>query len=154
MAIDLEQVLQQFLATHNVMTLAVNDENGDPWSVPVYYVHKKWQLVWLSSANTTHSRAIMKSPRVSASIFHAQTSWQNIQGIQLSGEARLIGPVPHHPEILRNFAGKHIFMKSAQIAGSPVATAMAKSNWYCLEPKRMVWIDNSVEFGYKEELNL
>ena len=70
-----------------MLTLATNDLQG-PWSAPVLYVadvsKQPFCLYFLSSANSRHSKALVKSEPIAASIYSDYTGhWQSIKGAQL-----------------------------------------------------------------------
>lgn len=57
--------LQDFLQHLRIMTIAVIDETGKPWAVPVgVRSYKNGQVTWRSKTDTVHSNAIAKNAEV------------------------------------------------------------------------------------------
>jgi len=142
--------VQAYLAAHRVMTLATAGEAG-PWAAAVFYAHEDWALHFLSAATSRHGRNLAQSPRVSAAIQEDYSDWREIKGVQLEGIAiRLSGEDEARARAL--YSAKFPLLRGEAPAG--IASAMARISWYRIAPGRAWFIDNSVAFGYREEIDL
>ncbi len=64
--------IREFLHGARHMVIAVIDEDGNPWAVPVgIKSYDAGVFEWVSSRDTVHSRAIEKRPTISLTIFKA-----------------------------------------------------------------------------------
>jgi len=134
------------------MTLATGGDQG-PWAAAVFYVHEGWALYFLSAQSSRHCRNIAQSPRVSATIQEDYADWREIKGVQLEGIAtRLTGD--EEKRIRDLYAAKYPFLRSPAETPAAIANAMAKVSWYRVAPERAYFIDNSVAFGHREEIDL
>ena len=72
------------------MTLATGGPDG-PWAADVYFAERDFALYFLSSARSRHARELAAQPRCAVTVHPAPpTSWQQITGLQLSGQARAL----------------------------------------------------------------
>ena len=61
---------KEFLSQLTVMTIAVIDEEGKPWAVPVkIQTYQNGEITWVSKTTTVHSRAIVRSPEIMVNAF-------------------------------------------------------------------------------------
>jgi hypothetical protein len=90
---------------------------------------------------------------VAATIQEDYADWPEIKGLQLEGIACEISGAEE--KRARALYGERypVVGKLAQAPASIVA-AMAKVRWYRIVPERLYFIDNSVAFGHREEVNL
>jgi uncharacterized protein YhbP (UPF0306 family) len=148
----LRQRVQAYLAAHHVATLATGGEDG-PWAAAVFYVHEAWALYFLSAPTSRHSRNIARNPRVSAAIQEDYSDWKEIKGVQLEGIAtRLSGDEEERVRGL--YAAKFPLLRNAADVPGAIAAALKKVGWYRLAPQRAYFIDNSVAFGHREDIDL
>jgi predicted pyridoxine 5'-phosphate oxidase superfamily flavin-nucleotide-binding protein len=77
-----------FLVRQKHFVLAVIDEDGSPWAVPLAV--KRWEgrvIEWRSALSTVHSQAIEREPRVSMCVFAKEEDRQI--GFYAKGTARM-----------------------------------------------------------------
>jgi len=148
----LRQRVQAYLAAHHVVTLATGGEEG-PWAAAVFYVHEAWTLYFLSAPTSRHSRNIARSPRVSATIQEDYSDWREIKGVQLEGIAARLSD-DEEERVRALYAAKFPLLRNAADAPGAIAAALKKVGWYRLVPQRAYFIDNSVAFGHREEIDL
>lgn len=61
---DIDKVTN-FLKQLHIVTVAVIDDEGKPWAVPVgVQRYDRGRITWLSKNNTVHSKAIARNPEV------------------------------------------------------------------------------------------
>ncbi len=142
--------VQAYLAARHVMTLATAGDEG-PWAAAVFYVHEDWALYFLSAASSRHGRNLARSARASAAIQEDYADWRDIRGVQLEGAAsRLSGNEERRVRTL--YGAKFPFLRGEPPAA--IAGALAKIGWYKLALERAWFIDNSVAFGHRDEVDL
>jgi uncharacterized protein YhbP (UPF0306 family) len=134
------------------MTLATVGDAG-PWAAAVFYVHQGGALYFLSAPGSRHCRNIAQSPRVSATIQEDYADWREIKGVQLEGiAARLSGDEERRARDL--YAAKFPLLRNLAAAPPAIVKALAKVGWYELAVERAYFIDNSVAFGHRDEIDL
>ncbi|WP_420629097.1 pyridoxamine 5'-phosphate oxidase family protein [Candidatus Leptofilum sp.] len=146
---DPKQLALDYLATHQVMTLATNGAEG-LWAAAVFYVNDGFDLVFLSAGHTRHVRNFTAVPHIAATIQEDYQDWQQIKGIQLEGKVSLLMNVSRETSIAR-YLQKYPFLANAD---ARMQNALAKVNWYCLRPERLYFIDNSLGLGHRDEVAL
>jgi uncharacterized protein YhbP (UPF0306 family) len=156
---DLRNRIRAFLAQHNTMTLATVDHAGAPQAAAVFYAaDDAFDLFFLSSPHSRHSRALARDPRVAASIQADNQAWQTIQGLQIEGAARLVDGAAQTAHAMRIYASRFEFLRGLLdgVDGGPAALRgpLASSRFYVLRPAWIRLIDNTQGFGSKEELAL
>lgn len=134
-----------YLATHHVVTLATSGPEG-VWAAAVFYANDGFRLTFLSAGHTRHAQAIAGTPQVAATIQEDYADWPAIQGLQLSGTARQLAGAEREAAIGR-YRNKYPFIAQPIPA---LVTALAKVNWYLLEPDLVYFIDNSQGFGHRD----
>jgi len=138
-----------YLARHQVMTLAVSS-GRHVWAAAVFYVNLDFTLFFLSAGHTRHARCLAENPWAAATIQENYADWQKIKGIQLEGPVRQLTGAARGEAIVL-YGEKYPFIGKAKGA---LAAALAKVNWYQIEPHRFYYIDNSKGFGHREEIAL
>lgn len=138
-----------FLAAHRVMTLATTGPEG-LWAAAVFYVNSSFDLFYLSAGHTRHARNLAADPRTAVTIQPDDAPWTAIQGIQLSGMvSQLEGK--ERDRALALYIEKFPFLADAP---PPLAAALTRVNWYRVRPTRLFFVDNTVGFGHRDEIDL
>lgn len=152
-----KQSLLNYLKQHNTMTLATSS-NGAPWAAAVFYVNDGFDLYFLSEPSSRHASAIEENGMVAATINEDHHDWRKIQGIQLEGQAGRVTSRVARAKVLALYVGKFPFvgkmLVSPRLFSGKVARALAKVKFYKVTSKRIRLIDNTREFGYKDEIIL
>lgn len=146
---DPRQLALDYLATHQVMTLATSGPGG-VWAAAVFYVNDGFNLIFLSAGHTRHVLNFTAVPQVAATIQEDYRDWQPIKGIQLEGQVSLLTNVSRETSISR-YLQKFPFLAQAD---AKMQNALAKVNWYLLQPERLYFIDNSLGLGHRDEIRL
>jgi uncharacterized protein YhbP (UPF0306 family) len=152
MSTDLQDKVLNYLQGHNVMTLATHGEDG-VWAASVFYVNDGFSLYFLSAASTRHARDLAARAEVAATIQEDYKSWHEIKGIQLEGRVKLLKGMEKARAIAR-YGLKYPVVADAITAPGQIATALARVDWYCLEPEHLYFIDNSLGFGHRDLVSL
>ena len=152
-----EQTLLQktakYLTDHNVMTIATSGPQGI-WAAAVFYAHDAgFNLYFLSAPTTRHSQNIAANPAVAVTIQADYKDWPEIKGIQMEGQAhRLEGA--DKARAIQIYGEKFALIANIDQAPPKISQAFRKIAWYKIGPQRLYFIDNSLGFGHRDELQL
>jgi uncharacterized protein YhbP (UPF0306 family) len=146
-----------FLASHTTLTLATVGDDGLPAAAAVFYAHDAGlNLYFLSEDHTRHARNLSISPYVAGAIQEDGQDWRSIRGLQLRGVAALVSVsgLPHAAAVY----GKRFSFVGALIAGTEGSAVLSgpltRARFWVLRPTWLRMVDNTVSFGFKEELTL
>ena len=136
------------LRAESTLTLATVDENGLPWSAPLFYLAEDdLTLYWLSAAKSQHSRNLATQPSAAVSIAHSVENWKEIRGVQMRGRVESIDGAAGRKPILERYCQRfHL--------GAFFQLAIQQSTLYAFHPEWIRGIDNTRHFGWKFELIL
>lgn len=150
---DLRQRIGVFLGEWHVMSLATADREG-PHSANLFYACDELALVWVSAVDARHSRAIAMSPHVAATIAPDYSDFVAIKGVQIKGSARQVTDAQERQASFSLLEARYPFLAAREALPPAVREAYAQAAVYRLEPSRIVLIDNTQRFGYREILEL
>ncbi|MEZ4670500.1 MAG: pyridoxamine 5'-phosphate oxidase family protein [Anaerolineae bacterium] len=145
---DTFQIVRVFLETQSTMALATVNGEGQPESVPLFYVSDdRLNLYWLSATHVRHSVNLAANGRVSATVYPPVWQWNEISGVQIEGTASMVSDERVREQILL------LYLRKFQLPPE-LDKVIAGSSLYVLEPTWLRWVDNSVAFGHKVEMEL
>ena len=147
MTIEMLKKVRELLAAQSTMTLATVNAKGQPESAPLFFAEDDGTLIWVSGQRSRHSRNIAATGRASVSVHNTVWSWDEIAGVQMEGEVSLIPLGPARERAWEVYKAKFPFAIEFE-------DEVMRSEFYRFVPKWIRLIDNSVAFGYKEELAL
>lgn len=146
-----------FLAEHTTVTLATAGADGAPAAAAVFYTHDAdLNLYFLSEERTQHGQNLLTNPVVAGAIQADGQDWRAIRGLQLRGRAEPVsGAALAHAATLygRRYAFVAALLTGAEGPGV-LAGPLARARFWMLQPTWFRLIDNTVRFGFKEELIL
>jgi uncharacterized protein YhbP (UPF0306 family) len=132
-----------------VVTLATNGPEG-LWAAAVFYAHQGFIFFFLSSGTTRHALNIAVNPLVAATIQGDYDDWPGIKGIQLEGKVKkLKGDEIDQAKQL--FSDRFPFLQEVP---DTILMALNKVHWYSLTPDRLFFVDNTQDFGHRDEVLL
>ena len=146
MSLDLSKV-KDFLAAHSTLTLATVNAHGLPEAAPLFYATDDDTLIWVSGPKSRHSRNTAAAGKAAVTVHNDVWSWSEIAGLQLEGEVNLIPLGPAREHAWEVFKTKFPFVVEFE-------AEVMRSEFYRFVPTWIRLIDNSVRFGYKEEIDL
>ncbi|MGQ9490486.1 MAG: pyridoxamine 5'-phosphate oxidase family protein [Anaerolineae bacterium] len=145
-----------FLAEHTTVTLATVGADGTPAAAAVFYAHDAdLNLYFLSEERTQHGQNLLADPQVAGTIQADGQDWRGIRGLQLRGQATVVsGALLAHAAVV--YGQKFVFVAALLAGQGPgvLAGPLARARFWVLRPTWLRLIDNTVRFGYKEELIL
>jgi len=142
----------EYLRAHHVMTLATHGAEG-PWAAAVFYANDGFRFYFLSAPASRHSIDIARNPRIAATVQEDYVDWPEIKGVQLEGIACEISG-DEEREARKLYGDKYPVVGTLAKAPAAIVAAMAKVRWYRIAPERLYFIDNSVAFGHRDEIDL
>ncbi|MEE8434183.1 MAG: pyridoxamine 5'-phosphate oxidase family protein [bacterium] len=150
MAEPLPLRIRRLMAAHTTLTLATVSPDGLPQAVPLFYAEADdLSLILVSETTVRHSRNLAERPQASAAIAADDQEWDRIQGLQLEGECRLLR------EDEAGAAREVYLAKFPFIAhNDALGRRLRASGIYRFRPGWIRLIDNTLGFGFKEELKL
>lgn len=152
MRMTLRERVRQHLQTHHVATLATSGPQG-VWATAVFYVHDGWDLYFLSSPSSRHGANLAHSAQVAVTIQADYADWPDIKGVQMEGQVfELSGAAEQRARQL--YGQKFPVVGKLAQAPATIVNAMAKVHWYRITPQHLLYIDNSLGFGHREEVDL
>ena len=149
--------IADFLAAHTTMALATVDATGMPCAAAVFYApDADLNLVLLSEEWSEHGRNLRARGWAAGTIQADGQDWRQIRGLQVRGR---VEPVPSGGLIhAAAVYGKRFAFVGALLAGSGgpgvLAGPLARARFWVLRPAWFRLVDNTVRFGFKEELVL
>ena len=149
MARDPRQLALDYLAGHQVMTLATEGPAG-LWAAAVFYASNEFNLYFLSAGHTRHAQNMAVTGQVAATIQEDYRDWPEIQGIQLSGPVQLL-PGKALAEVRNIYQQKYPFIAEAD---DNMQAALMRVNWYQLSPEKLFYVDNRLGLGHRDEIVL
>ena len=149
---ELRLRIEFFLAEHHVMSLATLGLEG-PHAVNLFYACDGLSLIWISDPKSRHSRELEAQTRVATTIAPDYTDFSTIRGVQIWGVAYRVSDSERARQmvILEN---RYAFLRRPAEGPKKMHDAYTQAAIYRLDPKRIVFIDNTKGFGYKETLDL
>jgi len=152
MAPALPGPVAEHLDRHHVMSLATFGSDG-PWAAAVFYVRTSDSLCFLSSPSSRHCRNLARDPRCAATIQADVSDWTKIRGVQLEGRAiEITGE--DESRARQHYGEKFPVVGRLACAPAAIVQALAKVRWYRLQAERLFFIDNSLGFGHREQVDL
>jgi uncharacterized protein YhbP (UPF0306 family) len=147
--------VRAYLQQHTTMTLATVGPDGLPNAAAVFYAAGyDLNLYFLSEERTEHGQNMLKQTAIAATVQADGQDWRGIRGLQLRGHARLVN-TGELPRAVAVYGSRFAFVASllAGQGGSGVLSGpLARARFWVLRPSWIRLIDNTVRFGYKEEL--
>jgi uncharacterized protein YhbP (UPF0306 family) len=140
--------IRELLRSQTTLALATSDENSMPRSTPLFFIaDDDLHLYWFSSRSSLHSRNCARNPVVSIAVSRNVQRWQEIEGVQMQGLVSIVTDPALRKPITRDYCDRFQL-------GNLFAFAIRRSSLYCFNPSWVRYLNNSLRFGYKFELNL
>jgi uncharacterized protein YhbP (UPF0306 family) len=136
-----------------VMTLATCVDAA-PWATDVYFASDGFDLVFLSSPRSRHSRNLAVNPACAATIHPPATSWREIRGLQIEGEVQAPEGAVAKARALAAYLKKFPFARDLIAHPAQTAGAFANATLQVLRPSRLRYLDNAVGIGTRWSLRL
>jgi uncharacterized protein YhbP (UPF0306 family) len=143
---EIVRQLAAFLEEIDAMVLASVDEAGLPYACNLYMAYDRhFNLYFASEAQSAHAQHIETRPTVSVAGHAPIHMWQQVRGIQLRGQCFAV------PEADRERAWQIYYRRFPHV--TEISEHLRAMTFYRVEPTHLRWIDNSVHFGYKVDID-
>jgi uncharacterized protein YhbP (UPF0306 family) len=139
--------IRNFLTQHSTLTLATVNVDGKPQSAPLFFACDDDTLIFFSSPKSRHSLNIEVNGKAAVTVHNETWNWEEIAGVQMEGEAHLIPLGAARDHAWEIYKKKFPFVVEFE-------AEVSRSELYRFTPKWIRLIDNSVSFGYREEIRL
>jgi hypothetical protein len=139
-----------YLAAHHVMTLATQGPEG-LWAAAVFYANDGFNLYFVSSPASRHSRNLAAQFEVAATVHEDYHDWREIKGIQLEGTVEQVSEA-EEASVQELYGEKFSLAADPASAPAPIAAAFAKVRWYKLAAARVYFVDNLAGFGHRDQV--
>ena len=137
------------------MTLATA-LNSKAWAAPVYYVNKKACFYFFSNPAARHVKDALASGQAACTIYDDDTSWQNLLGLQMSGSIQIVANRMDASKAILAYVKKFPIVKTffPNIKNAALNDFIRQfhANLYCFIPEFILFMDNSVHFGFRTEI--
>ena len=152
----LVEKIHSLLKECNVMSLATCEDNV-PWAASVFFVADDlFNLYFISGQSSRHSQNATTNSRIAATINKDHSDWLTISGLQVEGSVS-VSPAQERERILALYLAK--FPSLSRLRDNPsneqeklIVDRLMASDFYCLTPRKIRLIDNSMGFGFKTEI--
>ncbi len=153
----LKRLAVDLIEEQSTMTMAT--AKGEvAWSAPVYYVFFKSCFYFFSDPTSRHIQESLAGGQASCSIYANASTWQEIRGIQMSGHVETVAPRLGAIEVIRAYLKKFPFTKDFfkpdQAMDLEAFVKRFKVKLYRFKPTLVYYLDNSIRFGFREEVVL
>ena len=139
------------------MTLATASKD-QAWAAPVYYVFLKSRFYFLSNPKSRHIQEALQSGQTSSAIHVSASTWQEIRGLQMTGE---IEPVKEGLEalyVLKEYLKKYPFTKELFGRNTSLDLKSIGERFgvrlYKFVPTLVYYLDNQIRFAFREVVKL
>jgi uncharacterized protein YhbP (UPF0306 family) len=154
---DLKNLAEDLLRAESTMTLGTAKENV-AWCAPVYYIYLKHYFYFFSDPASRHIQESLATHQASSAIYAPATSWQEIRGVQMSGDVESISPGLEAIEVVRAYLKKFPFTKDFFSPGQALDlsdfTNRFRVKLYRFKPSLIYYMDNSIRFGFREKITI
>lgn len=134
-----------YLETHNLLSFATADENGNPFVRSVEYVNKGPDIFFLTDKNSTKIKHIKNNPNVAFTVDEDLDDWSKIQGIQMRGEAYVVEQEDEKEQAFNMLMAK--FPQFAEMEAEGIEICIVK-----IKPKTGTFIDSPSGTGTRYEI--
>jgi uncharacterized protein YhbP (UPF0306 family) len=145
------------IAGQNTMTLATTSDEG-PWAAAVYYANSDFLFYFFSDPASRHIQDSQGQRAISAAIHAPALAWKDIRGIQMSGFIEPISPGIEALKVLRLYFKKFPFVseffKQNEKPNIGAFLNRFKVRLFRLRPTLLYYLDNSIQFGFREKISL
>jgi uncharacterized protein YhbP (UPF0306 family) len=154
---DLKNLAEDLMRTESTMTLGTAKENI-AWCAPIYYIYLKNCFYFFSDPASRHIQESLANTQASSAIFAPASTWQEIRGIQMSGNVENISPGLEAFDVVRAYLKKFPFTKDFFSPGQSLELSSFINRFrvklYRFKPSLIYYTDNSIRFGFREKITI
>ena len=146
MAEKLKDKIYEYLSNHYYLNLATVSPQGRPMAHTMAYVSEDAIAYVATNKNTRKVQNIMQNPYVAYTVDEDDPDWFDMKALQIEGKASIVTNENELREVGEIMAAK--FPVAADMPPDP-ESIMIK-----IEPEVIYYLDYSIKFGYREQVNL
>ena len=139
------------------MVIAISAADG-PWTAPVYYVYYASAFYFFSNPRARHIEQSTPEQSAAVSIFRDSDQWQEIQGLQMSGNISAVAKRSEQLKAGARFLIKFPFARPFLQPGSQhegEAPALGeKVRMFVFRPRSAYYVNNKLGFGQRVPIDL
>jgi uncharacterized protein YhbP (UPF0306 family) len=148
---------EALIKEQSTITLATAREKI-AWAAPVYYVFVKSAFYFFSDPASRHILESLESGQAAAAVYAHATSWQGIRGLQMSGVIEPVSAGLEAVKAIRAYLAKFPFTREFFESDDSIdLTTFSKRfrvRLYRFRPSLIYYLDNSIKFGFREEVEI
>lgn len=150
--VEVRALVENVLRQGYLMGLGTADQDG-PWVADLIYTFDdNLNIYWISDKETRHSAAILRDPRVAATITISDRPNMSNLGLQMHGEARMVeGDIFPMAVKLNVKKGKPAPSKEGEILDKMAEKYGKRHNWFVMKPKRIELLYQGI-FGLEKQV--
>jgi len=141
----------------STMTLATAQEDV-AWAAPVYYVFFRSAFYFFSDPGSRHIQESLVSCQASAAIHAGASSWEEIRGVQMSGNLNMVSgkleAIETIGKYLKKFGFAQEFFSKDQALDLDAFAKRFHVRLYKFKPTLIYYLDNSIRFGFREAVDI
>lgn len=147
---DVKQLIEDYLEEVIIMQLATSDDS-QPWCCSLHYAFDDdFNLYWISTPETRHSKEISKNPKVAGTIVREHKKEDKPRGLSFQGTAREITDANEIRKLITAYEKRFDWAG----AGAEIISGKNPHHLYQIKPEKFIYID-AVNFpGNSQELKL
>ncbi len=153
---EFEKTVIEYMDSFNTMTLSCAHD-GKPWSAPVYYARKEFDLIFFSSLKSMHSQALEFNPLAAVSIYDHYDRWQDIKGLQISGRVDKLNSLASLASASGIYLKRYPFATDFFSKAGFISDILAKKTrimLYVFRSETIYYLDNSKDFGTRWKMEI
>jgi hypothetical protein len=135
-----------FIDQNHILNLAVS-QGDDVWAAPVFYIFYKTCFYFFSNETSRHILFSKSSGTAAASIHSNPFHQKDIKGLQLKGCIQKAGNTLVSAKAFALYLKKFSFPRDYTDPG--VFGKAYNASWFVFIPELIIFMDNSIRFGYK-----
>jgi uncharacterized protein YhbP (UPF0306 family) len=128
-----------------------------PWSAPVYFLHLRGRLFFLSSPESRHVRGAIATGRCAGSIHRSSDDWREIVGLQMDGRLDEVPAGPEAEDAFAAYVRKFPTVKDlvpGRALDLALFTARIRARMYAFVPERVFLVDNRAGISGRRAIQL
>ena len=145
--------IYEYIDSLNVMVISTIDyDTKYSRATPVFFARRDNLFYFVSFEETHHSRNIAENNYICASITQNYQNYREIRGAQIFGLCRKLSSLYESARAASVYFSKFLDFKA--FLDPQLMKSAINVSWYEFYGERVIYTDNTIEFGYREKLEL
>jgi uncharacterized protein YhbP (UPF0306 family) len=143
---EIKQKIEDYLVSHNLLSFATADAEGNPFVRSVEYVNDGHNIYFLTDGKSTKVKHIHENSNIAFTVDEDISDWSKIQGIQMRGKAVIVSEKEEEKRVMEMLLSK--FPQFNKMPSEGVEICVVK-----IIPTTGIFIDNPSGFGNRYEVH-